>query len=82
MSRIVLDEDTIARLAELTGSVEVCDNHGKVIGYFRPKLDPEKYSPLEPQVSEEELRRREQSDKWYTTAQVLERLRRLEEEGR
>ncbi len=79
MSRIVLDEATLARLGELTGSVAVCDSRGKVVGYFRPKLDPEKDAPLEPQVSEEELRRREQSDRWYTTAEVRERLRHLEE---
>jgi hypothetical protein len=81
MSRIILDADVIARLSELTVGAEVCGPDGKVIGYFRPKLDPAKYSPLEPQISEEELQRRENSDKWHTTAEVLAHLKRLEQEG-
>jgi hypothetical protein len=82
MPRITLDAPTIAKLTQSPGALEVCDEQGKVVGTFRPKLDPEKYGPLEPQVGEEELRRREKSDAWYTTAEVLAHLRKLEQEGR
>lgn len=82
MSRITLDAVTIARLTESGATLEVCDDTGKVVGEFRPKLDPAEYR-LEPQVSDEELRRRaESNERRYTTAEVLEHLRRLEAEGR
>ncbi len=79
MPQVILDATTIAKLTATPMSLEICDDQGKVVGYFRPRLDPSKYGPLEPQVSEEELRRREQSkERRYTTAEVLEHLRRLE----
>ena len=74
MSRVVLDAATLAKLLQTPLPVEVCDEQGKVVGTFRPRV--------EPQVSNEELRRREQSDKWYTTAEVLAHLKRLEAEGK
>jgi hypothetical protein len=43
-------------------------------------LDPSEYDLTEPPISEEELRRREQSDEWYTTEQVLEHLKGLEKQ--
>lgn len=83
MSRITLDAATIAKLTEECRPTEICDDSGKVVGVFRPKLDPEKWGPLEPQVSMEELRRRAASnERRYTTAEVLEHLKRLEQEGR
>jgi hypothetical protein len=83
MSRITLDAAVIARLSDLTSPVEICDGDGKVIGVFRPKLDPAKYGPLEPQISAEEIQRRAESkERRYSTAEVLEHLKRLEQEGR
>ncbi len=80
MARIVLDAATIAKLTTELHPVEVCDEQGNVIGTFRPRLDPAKYGPLEPQISEEELERRMKSNgPWYTTAEVLEHLRKLGE---
>lgn len=77
MQKITLDAAAIARLSELTTGTEICDGDGKVIGFYRPKLDPAKYGPLEPQISEEELERRLKSNKRHTVEQVLERLRQL-----
>ena len=79
MPQIILDAATIAKLTDLAAPLDVCDEQGKVVGYFRPRLDPTKYGPLEPQVSDEELRRRANSnERRYTTAEVLEHLRQLE----
>ena len=36
------------------------------------------YEPWEPPIEEEELKRREQSDEWYSTEEVLAHLKSLE----
>lgn len=82
MERITLDAAAIEQLRKAGGIREICDESGKVVGVFRPHFDPAEYD-LEPKVSNEELRRRAESNgPWYTTEQVLEHLRKLEEEGR
>lgn len=43
-----------------------------------PVGDLSEYEPWEPPISEEELQRREQSNKWHTTEQVLAHLKSLE----
>jgi hypothetical protein len=78
MTQIILDAATSGKLAELGRSAELCDPSGKVLGRFVPLIDLSEWEPVSPPVSEEELDRREQSDQWYTTEQVLERLRNLE----
>jgi hypothetical protein len=47
------------------------------LGQFIPKVDLSEYGPFEPQVSEEELDRREQETESYTTAEVLAYLEKL-----
>ena len=79
MTRIVLDSDLESKLLNLTQPLELCDKAGRVRARVTPIYDPAEHGPLEPQISEEELRRREKSDKWYTTAEVLAHLRSLEE---
>jgi hypothetical protein len=71
----VTDEVVLAQLDSGTGSVVVRDADGKVRGYFIPV----RLSDLQPQISEEELRRREADTtcKLYTTEEVIARLRSL-----
>ncbi|HEY1381574.1 MAG TPA: hypothetical protein VGF55_32550 [Gemmataceae bacterium] len=77
MSRMTLDAAVAERLRQALGSVELCDPAGKVIGRFTPTPDPDEYD-LEPQISEEELRRRmESNEPRYTTAEVLKYLESL-----
>ena len=74
MTRITV-EDTLSR--ELEGSaapVELCDPSGRVIGRFFPAVSAESVEPALPQVSEEELNRRQHSTEWHTTDDVLKRL--------
>jgi hypothetical protein len=48
------------------------------LGRFIPALDPSQYEPLQPQISDEELqRRRNSNEKRYTTAEVLAYLEKL-----
>jgi hypothetical protein len=80
MTRIVVDEELGKQLLSAKQPVELCDGSGRVLARVMPRLDLSKYGPKEPPISEEELSRREKSDQWYTTEQVLEHLRSLEKQ--
>ena len=73
MIRIPLDPTLRHKLHGLAVPLELCDEAGFVVARVYPVEDD--FEPREPQVSEEELRRREKSDKWYTTEEVLKMLR-------
>jgi hypothetical protein len=79
MSEITLDADTSAKLQNLGSAVKLCDPSGKVLGKFVPAFDPSEWEFVGPDISEEEMKRREKSDKWYTTQQVLDILKKMEE---
>jgi hypothetical protein len=75
MTKVVVDEMLLSKLHNLTKPLELCDQTGRVLGRVFPVLDLSEYEPWEPPISQEELRRREQSDRWYTTEQVLAHLK-------
>jgi hypothetical protein len=78
MSRVLVDEALRAKLQNFSRPLELCDESGRVLGRLFPAVDLSQYEPWEPPISEEELRRREQSnEKRYTTAEVLARLEKL-----
>ena len=77
MSRLTLDPALVAKLKNSLELVELCDESGKIIGRFYPVYDKAFYDQLKPEISEEELKRREQSTKWYTTEEVLKHLENL-----
>ncbi len=70
MSPIVLDANLSRQLHELSRPVELCDPDGKVLGRFVPLVDLTQWEPVSPDVSEEELDRREQSTDWVSYDQV------------
>ncbi len=78
MSHITLDAAVAGQLNQFTESVELRDPSGHVLGRFIPLLDMNEWEPLSPEISEEELDRREKSDKWYTTEEVLAHMKSLE----
>ncbi|HWG43344.1 MAG TPA: hypothetical protein VN688_11215 [Gemmataceae bacterium] len=80
MTRVIVDETLLNKLHNLTQPLELCDQAGRVLGRVVPTIDLSEYEPWEPPISEEELQRREQSDEWYTTEQVLAHLKSLEKE--
>jgi hypothetical protein len=72
MTQIILDASVSGKLNALGHPVELCDPSGRVLGRFVPLIDLSKWEPVSPEVSEEELDRREQAgEKRYTTAEVL-----------
>ena len=57
MLRITLDAEAVRKLTAHHHAVEVADETGRVVGRFVPWPDASEYD-LEPEVSEDELRRR------------------------
>ena len=78
MTRIVLDASVSSQLDVLTLPAELCDPSGRVLGRFVPTVDMSEWEPVSPEISEEELDRREQSTEWYSTEEVLAHLKSLE----
>lgn len=80
MTQIILDASLASKLNELGQAVELCDPSGQVIGRFVPKIDLSQWEPISPDVTEEELDRREQQDEWYSFDEVMAHLKSLEKE--
>jgi hypothetical protein len=77
MTRVIVDANLPGKLTNLIQPVELCDQHGRVLGKFFPNVSPAEFD-LEPQISKEELERRKASnERTYTTAEVLAHLERL-----
>jgi len=75
MSVTLADEVLIAELTRTTEAVEVRTPDGRLLGVFSPTV-----RPLEPDISEEELRHREEDrtpGNWHTAAEVEAKLREL-----
>lgn len=78
MTHITLDAELAGRLGDLLQTVELCDPSGRVVGRFVPAADASEWEALAPDVSEEALDQREQSnDRRYTTREVMARLESL-----
>jgi hypothetical protein len=78
MNQVKLDEALANKLQGLTEMVQLCDSAGRVLGWFSPQVDMAEWEAISPDVSEEELDRREQSnERRYTTDEVLDHLRNL-----
>jgi len=78
MTRIILDAATLAKLHNLKEALQICDETGAVRAELTPVVDPADYEPTPPpELSEEELQRRLNSQKWYTTAEVIAHLEKL-----
>jgi hypothetical protein len=74
MSRVILDQETFAKLGSLKGSVVLCDPSGKAFATIYPRSDRN----LEPQITDEELDERiKNPGKLYTTDEVLNHLKSL-----
>lgn len=79
MTRIIVDDELRTKLHNFAQPLELCDESGRLLARLVPQLDASQFEPRDPSISEEELRRREQSNKWRTTAEVLAHLKRLEQ---
>jgi hypothetical protein len=80
MTRITVDAELRSKLHNLAEPLELYDPSGKLLARVTPALSPSEWEPLEPPFTEEELRRSEQSEKWFTTEEVLAHLKSLEKQ--
>lgn len=80
MVRMRVDGELRKKLLNFTKPIEFCDEDNNVLGRLEPVTNLGEFERWEPEFDEEELQRREQSRKWYSTAEVLARLRQLEDE--
>jgi hypothetical protein len=71
MTRLTLPQDIGRQLTSAASCLELCDEVGRTIGYFTPAVVGLVRGP---QVSDDELERRDQDEPSYTTAQVLAHL--------
>jgi hypothetical protein len=78
MSKISLDAALSQKLRALTETVELCNEAGEVLGHFVPATSKPDDEYFEPEISREELLLRMQSTEWYTTAEVMAHLKRLQ----
>ncbi len=74
MSITIADDRLVSDLARADAPVAIRAADGRILGTFTPVV-----RPPEPDISEEELRRREDSTtgKWYIAAEVEAKLREL-----
>ena len=78
MTQIIVDAALRSQLRGLTEPLDLCDETGKVLAHVVLALNQDDYEPCEPPVlSEEELRKRENSSRWYTSEEVLKHLENL-----
>ena len=57
MTSVKIDGETFQRLSAVSGAVQLCDDEGHVVGYFRPACGVQRY-PEPPSLPPEELQRR------------------------
>jgi hypothetical protein len=78
MTQIILDVNLAERLKALQQTVELCDPSGNVLGRFRPLIDLSEWELGSPDITEEELQKRMNSnEKRYTIAEVFAHLEKL-----
>ena len=70
MSQIIVDSEMGTRLLNTLQPVEFVDGSGKVLGHFMPATSASSFR-LRPQVSDEELRRREEQGGGRPLADIL-----------
>jgi hypothetical protein len=74
MTQVVLDDATLEKLANVTTTVDLCDRKGRVFGRYTPIVDSVRYVGREPDITEEELQRREQQGGGRTLAEIMRDL--------
>ena len=71
MTKVVIDQATLSKFRDFKEHLEVCDESGRTVGYVEPATDRSLYQRVQPPISEEELRRREQDLRGRTLPEIL-----------
>jgi hypothetical protein len=83
-ARITADGELREMLLHFAEDVEICDESGNVLARVKacaPWSDPNQWEPVEPPSPEEVQRSLSSGGRTYTTAEVLEMLRKLDVSG-
>ena len=75
MTRFVLDSTTGAKLQGARQPLELCDQTGRVLGHFIPLVEQAISPMLEPQIGEDEIRRRELQGGGRSLAEIMADLK-------
>ena len=78
MVRCTIDEATVAKLGSLDKRLEICDETGRLLGYFTPATDPDLYDGVDSPLSKEELIRRSHEGGGRPLADILADLKKQE----
>ena len=71
MTRMIVDPVTEAELSSVRRTMELSNKSGRILGYFVPALDSSDHAGIEPDITEEELRRREQKGGGRSLTEIL-----------
>ena len=81
MTKVTVDAELRKRLLFFTTPLEFCDANGIVIARYTPSTpwnDPDNWVGFNPEISEEEMDRRINSDeRTYTTQEIIEMIKAL-----
>lgn len=75
-----VDKDTANRLSALNDSQYICSPDGRILGHYVPLEGIAYVEDLEPPPMSKEETQRRLSENWFTTEEVLARLKSLERE--
>jgi len=76
MTRITVDATTVTQLARLPGPVQLCDENGSILGWYRPGIlsePPPSLKKLSP-FSDQELQQRGQQPGGRPLKDILRKL--------
>ena len=76
MTKVIVDPSTSAKLVDLQGPLELCDESGQILEQFIPAIDPSRQGALDPGISDEELDRREREEGGRPLVAILADLER------
>ena len=76
MGKLPLDEQTLSKLRGVKQRVEICDEQGRIVGYYEPSKYAGMVTPPEP--TEAELAESEADPVTYSLGEVWEKVRRGE----
>lgn len=71
MVKLTVDQETRAKLLDLNERLELCDESGRLLGYFNPVVDPSMYEGLDSPLCKEELDRRSREGGGRPLADIL-----------
>ncbi len=79
MTRVIADDGLKARLKDFSEPLEICDEAGRILGFFHPGAvdSPGSLAWTDALFTEEELERARRDTGRHTTAEVLEYLKGL-----